>query len=285
MLVLSAWLGVFVGGIFIGLTAGPFIALGWMFHGLWAVPLFGLFFGALGARGARSAILRSTGTKLLPPDHPVSRMVVQLARQVNLPPPAVGIYPDRDLNAFAAGYDPSGAVVAFTQGLIDQATPRELIAIAAHEVAHIANRDIRRLQFAMSFQNALTWYLAFSMHLQGFMRWMLSTLGEMLVLRLSRQREYWADATAAALIGKEPMIDALRRLGDDPVEPRSNRLAYSRLMIRSNPAEVFSTHPTIANRIRALQDETFLRRLPYMRAAGQPRAPHPVPAARRTIGT
>ena len=56
---------------------------------------------------------------------------------------------------------------------------------------------------------------------------------------------------AAALLGKGAMIDTLRRLDGDPIEPPASKLAYARLMIRSNPRESLSTHPTIQDRIEA----------------------------------
>jgi predicted Zn-dependent protease len=96
-----------------------------------------------------------------------------------------------------------------------------------------------------------------------FVRWLISKIGELAILRLSRKREFWADATAAALLGPEPMIEALRRLNGDPIEPPASKLAYARLMIRSHPKEWFSTHPSIESRIEAIAKGTFTERLPY----------------------
>jgi heat shock protein HtpX len=94
-----------------------------------------------------SAGIRETGTQVLPDNHPLTRMVHVLARQLQLPEmPLVGIYPDQDMNAFAAGTGPKEAVVSFSQGLVDGCTNRELMAIAAYEVAHIAKNDMRRMQ-------------------------------------------------------------------------------------------------------------------------------------------
>lgn len=59
------------------------------------------------------------------------------------------------------------------------------------------------------------------------------------------------------------MIEALKGMQGDPVEPSASKLAYARLMIRSNPKEWFSTHPTLTDRIAALEDERFLRKLPF----------------------
>jgi len=257
VLIISAEVGLLMGAAFsMGATA-PLLA-GFLF-----VPLFGLTMGFVGLSRARDRIVKATSTRLLPDDHPLTKAVHGMARELRLPAmPLVGIYPDDDINAFAAGAGPKKAVVSLSQGLIDRCTSRELLAIAAHEVAHIANNDMRRMQYAWSFQNALTWYMMFE-RARSVVRWLLSTIGEVLILKLSRKREYWADATAAALLGKEPMIEALRRLDGDPIEPPASKLAYARMMIRSNPKEWLSTHPSIANRIGALEQEVYVKRLPF----------------------
>jgi heat shock protein HtpX len=260
LLILSAEVGLLTTILFTGGVAAPLMA------GVLAVPLFGLAMGYLGLWRSRDRIIRRTGTQLLGDNHQITRMVHMLARELNLPAmPKVGIYPDQDMNAFAAGSGPKKAVVSFSQGLLDRCTSRELMAIAAHEVAHIANNDMRRMQYAWSFQNALTWYMFFE-RARVIVRWMVSTVGELAILKLSRKREFWADATAAALLGPEPMIEALRRLDGDPIEPPASKLAYARLMIRSHPKECFSTHPSIESRIEAIAKGTFVQRLPYRKA-------------------
>jgi heat shock protein HtpX len=257
ILIISAEVGLITATLFSGGMAAPVLA------GFLAVPLFGLTMGYIGLSRSRDRVIRATETKLLPEHHPLTRAVHGMAKELQLSAmPSVGIYPDQDINAFAAGSGPKKAVVSFSQGLLDRCTRRELLAIAAHELAHIANNDMRRMQYAWSFQNALTWYMVFE-RARSFVRWLLSTIGEILILRLSRKREYWADATAAALLSPEPMIEALRRLDGDPIEPPASKLAYARLMIRSNPKEWFSTHPTIANRINALEQEIYIKRLPF----------------------
>jgi len=257
VLIISAEMGLVMGTIYSMGAGTPLLA------GFLAVPLFGLTMGYFGLSRARDRVIKGTSTKILPNDHPLTRAVHGMAAELKLPAmPQVGVYPDQDINAFAAGSGPRKAVVSFSQGLLDTCTNRELLAIAAHELAHIANNDMRRMQYAWSFQNALTWYMLFE-GARATVRWFLSTLGEVLILRLSRKREFWADATSAALLGKEPMIEALRRLDGDPIEPPASKLAYARLMIRSNPKEWLSTHPTIENRIEALERDVYLKKLPF----------------------
>ena len=266
-LIVSAEVGLITTAFFTAGAAAPLLA------GFLVVPLFGLTMGFIGLSRARDRITRAVNASLLPPNHPLTRMVHGLARELHLPAmPKVGIYPDDEINAFAAGSGPKKAVVCFTRGLVDRCTNRELLAIAAHEVAHIANNDMRRMQYAWSFQNALTWYMMFE-RARTFVRWFVSTIGELMILRLSRKREFWADATAAALLGKEPMIEALLRLQSDPVEPPASKLAYARLMIRSNPKEWLSTHPPLDKRIAMLEEERFVRKLPYKRTRSQTESP------------
>lgn len=268
-LIISSWVGIFIGTVLMApIGAAPLGAVGGATVGWWAVPIFGFIFGSIGLARARNHFIRQTRTELVGPDHILTRAVTTLAAKVGLPPPQVGIYPDLALNAFAAGSSPEKAVVSFSRGLVDQFPPRELLAIAAHEVAHIANNDMRRMQMATSFQKALTWYLGWTDRGQAFACWVLGIVGEIMLKRLSRSREYWADATAAALVGKEPMVNALRRLGGDPVEPSAEHWSYARMMIRANGRTVFSTHPSIEERIEALETERFMRQLPYLDARG-----------------
>lgn len=257
VLIISAEVGLVAAVIFSGGLAAPVLI------GFVAVPIFGLTMGYVGLSRARASVIKGTSTKILPNDHRLTQAVHRLASELQLPAmPLVGIYPDEDINAFAAGSGPKKAVVSFSQGLIDRCTSRELLAIAAHELAHIANNDMRRMQYAWSFQNALTWYMMFERG-RVWARWMLSTIGEMLIMGLSQKREFWADATAAAIVGKEPMIEALRRLQSDLAQPSASRLAYARMMIRSNPKEWFSTHPSLLSRIAALESHLYLKKLPF----------------------
>lgn len=272
-LLLSSWVGVIVGCILMAMTGiGIIAAVGWAMTGVWAVPLFGLFFGYIGLTWSRSRVIDNTGTTLVGEDDRLTALVRDISNQLKLPLPQVGVYPDADMNAFAAGSRPDDAVVSFSKGILAMPDD-ELRAVAAHEMAHVANRDMRRMQIAVSFQKSLTFYLAWTRGGQVFTRWLLGFIAELMILALSRRREYWADATAAALVGKEPMINALRRLGGDPVEPSAERIAYARMMIRANPRSWFRTHPTIPDRIEAIERETYMSRLPFTSPA-----PSAVPA-------
>ncbi|MBM3256741.1 MAG: hypothetical protein FJY98_00205 [Candidatus Liptonbacteria bacterium] len=69
-------------------------------------------------------------------------MVARLAKAANLPQPALYITPDMQINAFATGRNPQHSAVAVTQGILQKLSPEELEGVLAHELSHIANRDI-----------------------------------------------------------------------------------------------------------------------------------------------
>lgn len=232
--------------------------------GVLAIPLFGLRVVYVGLSFPRNRFIRQTCTKVISDDHPTARTVHTRTGELHPPTrPQVGIYPDQVMNVFAAGLGRRKAVVGFSHGLIDRCTNSELIAIAAHEVARIAINDIRRMQYAWSFQNALTWSMCFDCA-RAIVRWIVSTIGELPILELSRNRRFGSDATAAALLGPELVIEALRRLDGDGIEPPASKLAYARVMIRPNRrARFFTLHPSTII-LSALQGARSTRGLPFM---------------------
>jgi hypothetical protein len=94
---------------------------------------------------------------------------------------------------------------------MDELSDGQMDALLAHELGHIATGDMARMIYARSFQASLVWWMLFS-PLKALGRWMFLTLGEMMVLGLSRSREYYADAFGAAVAGKENMISLLEAL-------------------------------------------------------------------------
>ena len=70
------------------------------------------------------------------------RMVAELAANAGIPKPRVCVIPEDAPNAFATGRDPEHGVVAVTDGIMRILSPEELRGVIAHEIGHIANRDI-----------------------------------------------------------------------------------------------------------------------------------------------
>lgn len=264
-LVLGSWIGLAWGSLIsapvgIGFGVAAASALG----GFLAVPLWGTFWGLVGLDMQRKSAVRQHKIKLLKEDDLLAQRVYVLAAQLGLKTrPWVGIMSHN--NAYAIGANVNNALVVVGQPLIDALSEAEVDAIIGHELGHIANNDMRRMGLARSFQNSLVWYLGFSNTLQRWARWTLTWLSELFVLRLSRSREYRADAVGAALTSKEHMIAALESLHRGPPLSSFERL-NARLMFRGfSGGSLFSTHPSLEQRRAALQAETYIRRIPLLR--------------------
>lgn len=241
-------------GIGFGVAAGS--AMG----GFLAVPLWGTFWGLVGLGRQRDNAVAARDTTQLTEDDPLAQRVYALSSRLGMATkPWVAIMPHN--NAYAIGSGPNSALVVIGQPLIDSLTAGELDAIIGHELGHIVNNDMRRMGLARSFQNSLVWYLGFSRTLQRFGRWLLTWMSELYILRLSRKREYWADAFGAVLTSKDDMIRALEKLHAGP-ELSGFEKRYSRLMVRGFAGgSLLSTHPTLDERREALQSERYMKRV------------------------
>ncbi|CVI17416.1 Protease protein, heat-shock-like [Agrobacterium fabacearum CFBP 5771] len=279
-LVLGSWVGLAWGSLIsapVGIGFG--VAAGSVMGGFLAVPLWGTFWGLVGLGRQRDNAVAARDTTQLKEDDPLAQRVYALASQLGMTTkPWVAVMPHN--NAYAIGSGPTSALVVIGQPLIDSLTERELDAIIGHELGHIVNNDMRRMGLARSFQNALTWYLGFSHTLQRFGRWLLTWMSEIYILRLSRKREYWADAFGAALTSKDDMIRALEKLHAGP-ELSGFEKRYSRLMVRGFAGgSLLSTHPTLDERKAALQSERYLRKVTRpVAAAGELAVPAGLPTA------
>lgn len=268
------WLGL-VGGSWVGLAWGALIsaplgigaavALGSLMGGIWAVPLWGTVGGFFGLGRQRESALREHGITLLKEDDPLAQRVHALAARLGLRTrPWVGVMPHA--NAYAIGASADNAMVVIGQPLLDTLSEAEVDAIFGHELGHVATNDMRRMGLARSFQNSLVWYLRFSETAQRWARWLLTWASELYVLRLSRGREYWADAVGAALTSKEAMVSALEKIHQTPSLSEFEQ-QHARLMVRGIAGGSWlSTHPTLEERRAALQAETFLAHIAVVRA-------------------
>ena len=206
------------------------------------------------------------------------RLVEGLAARANLPKtPEVWIYTGDDMNAFATGPGRAHAMVAFSSGLLQHMDERGISAVAAHEIAHIANGDMLILTLVQGVVNTISllitiplWIIKtlsfFSDEVSVLMYWLISActwiitaivlfLGNLVVKAFSRKREYAADALAARLLDRHAMIHALQVLGTEvPLFPKKQQ-AYATCKINNavSWASIFSTHPKIADRIKRLE--------------------------------
>jgi heat shock protein HtpX len=203
--------------------------------------------------------------------------VASLSGLAGIPKPRLYLIPSEQPNAFATGRNPANSAVAVTQGLLSSMPPHQVDAVIAHELAHIRNRDVLVSSIAAMIAGAIAAVanvLQFSFLFggdedDGPLGWLgtlamliLAPVAAMLLqLAVSRQREFLADATAARLLGGgRPLADALLSLErGTQAAPMAVNPAFASLYI-ANPlprvgvANLFSTHPPIAERVRRLQD-------------------------------
>jgi len=200
--------------------------------------------------------------------------VRQLSSRAGLPMPEVAIYQGAP-NAFATGASKSNSLVAVSTGLLSSMRRREVEAVLAHEVAHIANGDMVTLTLIQGVVNTFVVFLSrvagylvdsflrksdeessgpgIGYYIASFVFEILfGILASIIVMYFSRQREYRADAGAAQLLGSTaPMIDALQVLGGRQPGELPKTMAASG--ISGGMAGLFSSHPPIETRIAALQ--------------------------------
>jgi heat shock protein HtpX len=200
--------------------------------------------------------------------------VRRLAAKAGLPMPEVAIYEGAP-NAFATGPSKSKSLVAVSTGLLQSMNRKQVEAVLAHEVAHIENGDMVTLTLIQGVVNTFVIFLSrvVAYAVDSFLRkgeessgpgigyWVSSIVFEILfgvlasivVFYFSRQREYRADAGAAALMGdRRPMIDALQALGNLQAGQLPKEMAASGIAGGGMMA-LFSSHPPLESRIAALQ--------------------------------
>lgn len=200
------------------------------------------------------------------------------------------------MNAFASGYSEKSAMVAITRGLLAKLDRDELQAVMAHEISHIRHMDIKLTLMATVLSNLLLmlidiifWGVIFggrsrrsSSEGSGagwlfivvlILRYTLPLVTVLLMLFLSRTREYMADAGCVELTRQnEPLARALLKIQGDHAEHAAEyakaynstahesvrREAYifdpikAGIESKTSWSDLFSTHPSISNRLRAL---------------------------------
>ena len=197
------------------------------------------------------------------------------AKTAGIGMPEVAIY-DGEPNAFATGAFKNSALVAVSTGLLHSMNREEVEAVIGHEISHVANGDMVTLTLVQGVMNT---FVVFLSRVIGYfvdkvilkndrdgvgIGYMITTivldivlgvLASIVVAWFSRHREYRADAGAAALMGrKQPMINALARLGGmDPGQLPQNVATMGISGRPSGLMALFSSHPPIEDRIRALQ--------------------------------
>ena len=200
--------------------------------------------------------------------------------------PALYVVDDPQPNAFATGRDPEHSVICVTTGLLQKLEYYELEGVIGHELAHIKNYDIRLsaivtvmvgfvVMISDLFSRALFWGGTRErdsdskgngiLMLIGLIFLILSPIfGKLMQLAISRKREYMADATAVQFTrNPDGLISALEKIAGDPNELETANNSTSHMYIvnpfrsnskRKKSTNVWSTHPSLEDRIEALKN-------------------------------
>lgn len=196
--------------LFVG-VAGYFGGTSWM---LGAFVFAGLFnFGSYWF--SDRVVLKMYGAEPISrDDHPeLYDMVDRLRRAADLPMPTVAIAPTDQPNAFATGRSPEKAVICFTEGILGTLDRDELAGVTAHELAHVANRDMLIGTVAATMAAAVVMLARFGFFFGGgrdrggafggLLLLLLAPLAAMLIkMAISRAGEYRADRTGAEISGR-----------------------------------------------------------------------------------
>ena len=226
----------------------------------------------------------STGTQII--TQPQTRheqwlvqTVHELAQQTGIRNPEVGIFPAREANAFATGWNRNDALVSVSQGLLERFSPDEIKAVLGHEIGHVANGDMVTLSLI---QGVLNTFVMFFARIFGdfvdkavfkneegrgmgyflvtlFAEVVLGFLASIIVMWFSRRREYRADAAGADLAGTGAMIKALQHLQAESQQgvqvhmPDSLQAFGINGALKDGLAGLFMSHPPLEDRIAALR--------------------------------
>lgn len=259
------------------LLGGMVLLLGLVgsFFGMAAATLAAVGGVALLSAGARTSprwVMRAHRAQPLAfhqaPD--LHRLVAELARRAELPrAPALYLVPSAMMNAFAVGKGESSAV-GVTAALLRSLDRRELAGVLAHEISHIAHRDLwvmgladtfSRTTRTLSFIGQVLLLLALPLVLLGEIElpWLplllliaAPTMSALLQLALSRTREFEADLAAAELTGDpRGLASALARLEYQGGGWLRRLLGLARP--RSGAVDLLRSHPATAERIERLR--------------------------------
>jgi heat shock protein HtpX len=262
--------------VFVGVLIQAGVGAGIVITIAGALALLQLFASdkmALGAMGAK---------QVSPQEAPeLHAMIERLCVQADLPKPRIAIANTRMPNAFALGRSPKSATVCATTGIMELLTPAELEGVMAHELTHVANRDVMVMTLASFFATIAAYIVQFGFYFGGgmgggdgdddnmsFIAVFLVSIAVyavsfLLMQTLSRYREYAADRGSAIITGRpSALASALMKISSGMHQiPQKDLRATSQLAAfyifppgaKKSISEIFATHPSMEKRIAALQ--------------------------------
>ena len=204
------------------------------------------------------------------------RMVAELVQRAGLPMPRVYVIDEAAPNAFATGRNPEHAAVAATTGIMQVLSANELRAVMAHELTHVAHRDILISTISATMAGAISMLANFAVFfggrdsegrpanpIAGLAVALLAPLAASLIqLAISRAREFEADRGGAELSGDpRSLASALEKIqayarGTPLIAAERNPQTAQMMIV--NPlhgggvASLFSTHPSTEERVARL---------------------------------
>jgi heat shock protein HtpX len=248
---------------------GPTVAI--IAGGLALLNLFASDKLALAAMGARV---------VTPQEAPqLHAMIERLCVQADLPKPRVAVANTKMPNAFAMGRSPKSATVCATTGIMEMLSPAELEGVMAHELTHVANRDVLVMTLAAFFATIAAYIVQFGFLFGGgasygddddnpsfFVLLLVSlvvyVISFLLMQALSRYREFAADRGAAIITGRpSALASALQKISSGMHRiPEKDLRAASELNaffifpagVGKGISSLFATHPPMEKRIAAL---------------------------------
>src|SRR3954466_5681013 len=262
---------VFIGVLFASGASAAFIVV--IAAALFLLQLFTSDKIALRAAGAR---------EVSPAEAPeLHAMIERLCVQADLPKPKVAMAQTAVPNAFAMGRSRKSATVCATTGIMELLSPAELEGVMAHELTHIANRDVMVMTLASFFATIAAYIVQFGAFFGGgygggsddddnisfiavfFISIAVYVVSFMLMQALSRYREYAADRGSAIITGRpSALASALMKISSGMHKiPQKDLRATSELQAfyifppgaGKAIGGLFATHPSMEKRIAALQ--------------------------------
>jgi heat shock protein HtpX len=229
--------------------------------------------------------LKASGAKVVERDQApeLHDMVERLCAMADLPKPRVAIIDTDVPNAFATGRSPKHSAVAVTRGLWQRLEPKEIEGVLAHELSHIGNRDVLIMTLASFFAMLAGLLTRFGLYSGMFGGgrdresgpipvWLIVLLvsvvtyflSQILILAISRYREFTADRGAALITGApENLMSALQKIASDMFRIPQRDLREVESMnaffiipasVKGSVSHLFLTHPPLEKRLAALAE-------------------------------
>ena len=251
--------------------------------------LFGFSGSILSLILSKWIALRSVnGEIIIHPRNEIEKWLISTIRQQSIKKgiimPQIAIYHAADINAFATGARRNSALIAISTGLLENMTRNEAEAVIAHEISHISNGDMITMTLVQGVVNTFVIFISRILSqiisnvvsnnrsenneeknpfiyflISTFLELIFGILASIITMWFSRNREFYADASSAKLVGREKMISALNRLKTSHEPQESDSMIALCINGKSNSfLKLFASHPSLEKRIQALHNKEYM---------------------------